>query len=94
MLTGLSLPAQRTVKVECSIPSQPEPVLGGGTNNAAQRIFADLPLEGAERGAEGDALVFNAFVPGPARCVNICQKGTIACLYQKGQPGNEMLSPF
>ena len=77
MLTGLSLPAQRTLKVVCSLPSQPELVPGGGANNATQRIFADLSLEGAERGADGDALVYNAFVPGPARWVKLSQKGPI-----------------
>ena len=77
MLTSLSLPAQRTVKVVCSLPSQPELVPGGGANNATQRIFADLSLEGAERGADGDALVYNAFVPGPARWVKLSQKGPI-----------------
>ena len=39
MLTGLSLPAQRTVKVVCSLFSQPELVPGGGTNTK--------PVEGA-----------------------------------------------
>ena len=77
MLSGLSLPAQRTVKVVCSLPSQPELVPGGGANNATQRIFADLSLEGFERGAEGDALIYNAFVPGPARWVKLSQKGPI-----------------
>ena len=77
MLAGLSLPAQRTVKVVCSLPSQPELVPGGGANNATQRIFADLSLEGAERGADDDALIYNAFVPGPARWVKLSQKGPI-----------------
>ena len=50
---------------------------GGGANNITQRKFADLSLEGFERGAEGDALVYNAFVPGPARWVKLSQKGPI-----------------
>ena len=76
MLSPVALPAMRTVRVVCSLPSQPELVAGGVANNKTKKIFADLSLEGAER-ADGDTLIFNAFVNSGCRWIKLTQSGPI-----------------
>ena len=78
MLTNVSLPAQRTVKVVCSLPSQPELIPGGVANNRTEAIFTDLSLEGIE--LDGEALVFNAFVNSGSRPVKLTASGPITSL--------------
>ena len=48
MLSPVILPTMRTVRVVCSLRSQPELVAGGVANNKTKKIFADLSLEMAE----------------------------------------------
>ena len=76
MASPVALPAMRTVRVICSLPSQPELVAGGVGNNKAKKIFADLSLEGADR-ADGDTLIFNGFVNSGCRWIKLTQAGPI-----------------
>ena len=76
MVSPVFLPAMRTVRVICSLPSQPELVAGGVANNKTKKIFADLSLEGAER-TDGDTLIFNGFVNSGTRYVKLTQSGPI-----------------
>ena len=75
MTDDLTLPAMRTVRVLSSLPGQPELVGGGIANNAVERIFIDLSLEGVTRGSE-DTLIYNA-TPTTSRPVRLTLSGPL-----------------
>ena len=75
MTDDLALPAMRTVRVLSSLPGQPELVGGGVSNNAVERIFIDLSLEGVTRGSE-DTLIYNA-APTTSRPVRLTLSGPL-----------------